>query len=233
MANHTHKSGGGNGMKVDIDITDYTEEITAGIKAAIKRALIRIGLEVEVYAKRRCMWLPADYGTVSPITLRGIPSSSAVTWNMPDMLKKELQGLNRIRICALLSQITWTSGSKSLLWACYRGGTPDFTRGGYHFFTLCTVSLERIANLPNGIMGRKKPWKSEKWARNSTAFCFLENSSEVSFRNGFCFYRRLTAFSQSNRSRYTRRTMLERLQVRGYAQEIMPNSWMNFKITVT
>ena len=62
---------------------------------------------------------------------------------------------------------------------------------------------------------------------------FLENSSEVSLRNGFCFYSRLTAFSQSNRSRYTRRTMLERLQVRGYAQEIMPNSWMNFKITVT
>lgn len=52
MANHTHKSGGGNGMKVDIDITDYTEEITAGIKAAIKRALIRIGLEAEAYAKK-------------------------------------------------------------------------------------------------------------------------------------------------------------------------------------
>lgn len=52
MASHTHKSGGGNGMKVDIDITDYTEEITAGIKAAIKRALIRIGLEAEAYAKK-------------------------------------------------------------------------------------------------------------------------------------------------------------------------------------
>lgn len=52
MANHTHKSGGGNGMKVDIDITDYTEEITAGIKAAIKRALIRIGLDAETYAKK-------------------------------------------------------------------------------------------------------------------------------------------------------------------------------------
>lgn len=52
MANHTHKSGGGNGMKVDIDITDYTEEITAGIKAAIKRALIRIGLDAEAYAKK-------------------------------------------------------------------------------------------------------------------------------------------------------------------------------------
>ena len=52
MANHTHKSGGGNRMKVDIDITDYTEEITAGIKAAIKRALIRIGLDAETYAKK-------------------------------------------------------------------------------------------------------------------------------------------------------------------------------------
>ena len=52
MANQTHKSGGGSGMKVDIDITDYTEEITAGIKAAIKRALIRIGLEAEAYAKK-------------------------------------------------------------------------------------------------------------------------------------------------------------------------------------
>ena len=35
MANHTHKSGGGN-----------------GIKAAIKRALIRIGLDAEAYAKK-------------------------------------------------------------------------------------------------------------------------------------------------------------------------------------
>lgn len=50
MANQTHKSGGGNGIKVDIDITDYTEEITAGIKAAIYRALIRIGDEIISYA---------------------------------------------------------------------------------------------------------------------------------------------------------------------------------------
>lgn len=50
MANQTHKSGGGNGIKVDINITDYTEEITAGIKAAIHRALVRIGDEIISYA---------------------------------------------------------------------------------------------------------------------------------------------------------------------------------------
>ena len=127
MANHTHKSGGGNGMKVDIDITDYTEEITAGIKAAIKRTLIRIGLEAEAYAKKRFTWLPADCGTVSPITSREILFSSAVTWNMPGMRKKEPASAPRTRICALLSQTTWTSGSRSLLWAGYRVGTPDFT----------------------------------------------------------------------------------------------------------
>lgn len=233
MANHTHKSGGGNGMKVDIDITDYTEEITAGIKAAIKRALIRIGLDAETYAKKA---VHVVTGRLRNSITHFVKGNSVFIGSNVEYARYEEEGTSkrpRTRICALLSQTTWTSGSKSLLWAGYRGGTPDFTRGGYHFFTLCTVSLERIANLPNGIMGRKKPWKSEKWARNSTAFCFLENSSEVSFQNGFRFYRRLTAFSQSNRSRYTRRTMLERLQVRGYAQEIMPNSWMNFKITVT
>lgn len=83
-----------------------------------------------------------------------------------------------------------------------------------------------------------------KWAEKSRGnpknglgiprlFAFWKTVLKFRFGTGSAFYRRLTAFSQSNRSRYTRRTMLERLQVRGYAQEIMPNSWMNFKITVT
>lgn len=38
MANHTHSSSGGGGFQVDIDISDFTEEISEGIKAAIHRA---------------------------------------------------------------------------------------------------------------------------------------------------------------------------------------------------
>ena len=50
MPKNTHKSGGSGSFRVDIDITDFTEEITDGIKAAIERALIRIGDEVVSYA---------------------------------------------------------------------------------------------------------------------------------------------------------------------------------------
>lgn len=45
MPKNTHKSGGSGSFRVDCDITDFTEEITDGIKAAIGRALVRIGLE--------------------------------------------------------------------------------------------------------------------------------------------------------------------------------------------
>ena len=51
MANHTHSSSGGGGFRVDLDMTDFTQEISEGIKAAIHRALVRIGLECESYAK--------------------------------------------------------------------------------------------------------------------------------------------------------------------------------------
>ena len=54
MANHTHSSSGGGGFRVDLDITDFTQEISEGIKAAIRRALVRIGLECESYAKDLC-----------------------------------------------------------------------------------------------------------------------------------------------------------------------------------
>ncbi len=54
MANHTHSSSGGGGIRVDVDISDFTEEISEGIKAAIHRALVRIGLECESYAKDLC-----------------------------------------------------------------------------------------------------------------------------------------------------------------------------------
>lgn len=39
---------------MDVNITDFTEEIAEGIKEAVQRALIRIGLECEGYAKMLC-----------------------------------------------------------------------------------------------------------------------------------------------------------------------------------
>lgn len=49
MANITHYSNGGGDFRVDVNITDFTEEISEGIQGAIQRALVRIGLECEVY----------------------------------------------------------------------------------------------------------------------------------------------------------------------------------------
>lgn len=54
MAKNTHYSSGGGDFHVDVNITDFTEEITDGIKEAIQRALVRIGLECEGYAKMLC-----------------------------------------------------------------------------------------------------------------------------------------------------------------------------------
>lgn len=54
MAKHVRISSGGGGYHINIDITDYAEEITDGIKAAIQRALVRLGLECESYAKDLC-----------------------------------------------------------------------------------------------------------------------------------------------------------------------------------
>lgn len=51
MPKQTHFSGGGSGFHYDIQITDYGDDIKAAIKDAIERALERIGLEVESYAK--------------------------------------------------------------------------------------------------------------------------------------------------------------------------------------
>ncbi len=52
MAKNTHFSSGGGDFRVDVNISDFTEEITDGIKEAIQRALTRIGLKCEDYAKR-------------------------------------------------------------------------------------------------------------------------------------------------------------------------------------
>ena len=54
MANNTHYSNGGGDFRVDVNITDFTEEITEGIQEAIQRALARIGLKCEGYAKMLC-----------------------------------------------------------------------------------------------------------------------------------------------------------------------------------
>ena len=57
MANNTHYSSGGD-FRVDVNISDFTEEITEGIKEAIQRVLIRIGLECEAYAMMPCRKAP-------------------------------------------------------------------------------------------------------------------------------------------------------------------------------
>lgn len=54
MPKNTHQSSGNGSFHVDISMSDFTEEITDGIKAAIGRALERIGLECEGYAKQLC-----------------------------------------------------------------------------------------------------------------------------------------------------------------------------------
>lgn len=53
MAKNSHYSSGGD-FHVDVNITDFTEEITEAIQTAIQRALFRIGLECEAYAKKLC-----------------------------------------------------------------------------------------------------------------------------------------------------------------------------------
>lgn len=52
MAKNTHNSYGSGDFRVELDVADFTEEIIEGIKEAIQRALVRIGLEVEAYAKK-------------------------------------------------------------------------------------------------------------------------------------------------------------------------------------
>lgn len=174
-------------MKVDIDITDYTEEITAGIKAAIKRALIRIGLDAETYAKKA---VHVVTGRLRNSITHFVKGNSVFIGSNVEYARYEEEGTSkrpRTRICALLSQTTWTSGSKSLLWAGYRGGTPDFTRGGYHFFTLCTVSLEKIANLPNGIMGRKSRGNPKNGLGIPRLFAFWKTVLKFRFGTGSAF----------------------------------------------
>lgn len=50
MPDNSHKSSGGSYFQINIDISDFTSEITEGIKEAIHRALVRIGGEVVSYA---------------------------------------------------------------------------------------------------------------------------------------------------------------------------------------
>lgn len=57
MAKKIHSSSGGGGFHVDIDISDFTDEITEGIKDAIFRSLVRIGLKCEQLAKDLCPWV--------------------------------------------------------------------------------------------------------------------------------------------------------------------------------
>ena len=54
MVNHTHNSYGSGDFRVELDVSDSTEEITEAIQTAIQMALFRIGLECEAYAKKLC-----------------------------------------------------------------------------------------------------------------------------------------------------------------------------------
>ncbi len=51
MPKNSHSSHGNNDFSVELDISDYTEEITDAIKQAIRRALTKIGLKAGRYAK--------------------------------------------------------------------------------------------------------------------------------------------------------------------------------------
>lgn len=54
MANTTHKSYGGGDFRLTIDTHDLTEEVTQALRLALHRALTKIGLVAEGYAKRLC-----------------------------------------------------------------------------------------------------------------------------------------------------------------------------------
>lgn len=52
MPKNSHSSHGNNDFSVELDISDYTEEITDAVKQAIRRGLTKIGLKAERYAKQ-------------------------------------------------------------------------------------------------------------------------------------------------------------------------------------
>lgn len=56
---------------MNIQITDNSAEVSAGIKAAIKRALIRIGMQAESFAKQLCV---VDTGKLR----------NSITWKVKD-----------------------------------------------------------------------------------------------------------------------------------------------------
>ena len=59
MAKRIQKSSGGGDFRLTIDSTNLTEEVTQALRLAIHKALVRIGLECESYAKDLC---PVDTG---------------------------------------------------------------------------------------------------------------------------------------------------------------------------
>lgn len=54
MAKQIHKSSGGGDFRLAIDSVNLTEEVTQALRLAIHRALTKIGLVAEDYAKRLC-----------------------------------------------------------------------------------------------------------------------------------------------------------------------------------
>ena len=54
MAKRIHKSSGGGDFRLTIDTHDLTDEVTQALRLALHRALTRIGLECEAYAKKLC-----------------------------------------------------------------------------------------------------------------------------------------------------------------------------------
>ena len=95
-----------------------------------------------------------------------------------------------------------------------------YTKYSRIFHTFAWVKISRRISLSHYAVLPKKCHCTQKHIR---AMTFLL----------CCFQIRILVFSQSSRSRYRVNTMLDRVQVSGYAQEIMPNWGMNFRMTVT
>lgn len=67
MPKNSHTSHGNNDFSVELDISDYTEEITEAIKQAIRRGLTKIGLAAEGNAKKNLskQWKPGHSHVVT------------------------------------------------------------------------------------------------------------------------------------------------------------------------
>ena len=136
MANSTHYSSGGGDFRVDVNITDFTEEITEGIKEAIQRALVRIGWNARVTPKCCEMWSPGGCKTASQTMWRATLHTSEQMLSMRNLKRRAQADGPRTRICAQQPRGIWTNGSES--WK---------------------ANLKTAANLPELHMPSPTPWR--------------------------------------------------------------------------